>query len=231
MVTVLDLIKASFRLAGAGFDPTDAEQADALDALNLLLDTWSTLRYVTPVETLESLTLAAGAGERTIGSGGQLDTVRPIEVVQAVLRDGAGLDWPLEPIAFAQYQELSLKTVSGRPTQLAYRATSPLGRLYFDRGPDQSYTLLLESLKPIAAYATVADALNLLPGYARALKFNLVLELAAEWGVNLRADVVVHAKRSLDVLRRARAVAAVRPVAVATELSSGEWPMVGGEYL
>lgn len=52
-MTVQDLIKSTLRLLGAigqGEDPTAKELEDAREALNLMLDTWQVLGYVSPLQ-------------------------------------------------------------------------------------------------------------------------------------------------------------------------------------
>lgn len=234
-ITGLQVITDAMQLNNAlpaGESPTAVEQTDFLRVLNRMLDNWSAQRYVVPVLEAENFPLSAGVSSRTWGSGGQFATTRPIEVIHAHVRDAAGVDYPVHVKKWEQYQDLALKSHSARPECAIYRATYPLGTVYFYPVPEASYTLYVDSLKPIGALADVSTTLNLSPEYEEAVVYNLAVRLSPFLNTNLRADVVVTAKRSLDVIKRSRAAEAVVPVAVATELQgSGVWRVESGEYL
>lgn len=184
MATALDIIKGALRnlgVLGRGASLSAEDSANALEALNQLLGTWSAEGLMVVSRTREELPIATQASSYTIGSGGDLNTVRPVSIEAATIRDG-GTDYPLRLITVERYNQIATKSAAGRPERLYYESSYPLARLYFDLRPSTSSTLILDTLKPFTAFAGLTTAVSLPGEYERALKFNLAVDIAPEYG-------------------------------------------------
>ena len=83
--TVLDLITLALkkaRVLGKGDILDDDDAQDALDTVNMMLDSWSLDRLFVYVDELQTFQ-TTGNATYTIGPGGDFDTARPNKLVSA----------------------------------------------------------------------------------------------------------------------------------------------------
>lgn len=224
-MTVGDLLKSSLRLIGAvavGETPSNDEMKDALSALNTMLDGWSTHRLTVYATTQESLALTAGDYEYTIGSSGDLNTTKPVQILSAFTRDSSGQDYPVKVYTDRErYNAIIDKDATGRPEEILYIPSHPLGYLYTYPASDTAYTLYIESLKPLSALSGYTTEISLPTGYERALKYNLAVELAPEFGVSVSPEVAAIASVSYK---------AIANVNTPTVTATMDVPMTDGVY-
>lgn len=188
------------RVVGPGFD-LDAEDADdTLGVLNRMINTWSGMDLMIPYRTREELTLTGGDYDYTIGVGGNFNTTRPLRIEAAKLRL-SGTDYDLTVTHDARRFELeSDSTTQGRPELLYYNPVAPLGLIYFANVPDQAYTLILTSLKPITSFATL-DTEDAVPDeYEEAIVSNLAVRAAPLFGKEAAQTTKTIAERTLNAL-------------------------------
>lgn len=204
-MTARELIRRALLLFGAvdqdeAVDATEAN--DALASLNDILEGWSANGDAIYQETKESFPLT-GAGSYTIGSGGDFNTIRPTKIITAFTRSG-GLDYPLELIDQKFYAEITQKSLgSSHPSYLYYDGGFPLGTIYL--WPTSSYELHLYSMKPLTSITSLDTTINLPPGYAKAIRYNLAVELAPEYGKMASPDVqriATESKYDIDTANR-----------------------------
>lgn len=191
-----DIVLAAMRklrVAKAGFSPSDAEMRDGLENLNTMLKSWSADALFIPFRTKETLTLTAGVNPHTIGTGGTLNTVAPMQINTAVIRVGDH-DYELDNRTAERYAKDVLKNVQARPEWFYYErgqnATVALGKLYFEYVPDTNYTLILDSYKPFTPLATLTSDNEFPDIYERPLIFGLAVDMAPEWGKEPSPTVV-----------------------------------------
>ena len=210
MTTALDIITGSARLLGVvrkGEALTGDEAVDGLEMLNDLLASWTNNGLLVTSRTWESFTVASAASY-TIGTGQTLNTARPLKIANAFWRV-TNTDCQLAIISDAEYQQISYKTLAtGYPEYLNYDNGYPAGkiRLY----PQGSGELHLLSEKPLTAVAALSTTVDLPPGWNRAFRANLAIEMAAEYGVSVPAEVVKIAQDSLSSIQLA--IAKQRPI-------------------
>jgi hypothetical protein len=213
-LTGQSLVKRALRLIGAvqtGESPTAVEQVDALEALNAMLDAWNAENLMLYSLAKETFTLQAGHDPHTVGSGGDLSTVRPQKLeAGAVYVTSNSSDYPVEVISQERYAAIPLKTTQGLPYQVYYDGSFYLGNAYFYPVPDQAYTLTI--YKPgILSQVGASTSFSLPPAYANAIVWNLAVELAAEWGVigsKEIASIAAKANEYKSVVKRAN----IRPI-------------------
>lgn len=187
-MTVRELIRKSMLLIGAvssGESLSADEAADGLSSLNDLLDSWSTDGLLIPASTIEEFTLTPGQASYTIGVGGNFDTANPQVIEEARLKDvsGTAFELPMSVYNIQQYADITQKTMqSSQPEALFFQRGAPLSTIYLYSVPSAANKLVLYSKKALSSFASVNDSISLPPGYQRALRYNLALELAVEYG-------------------------------------------------
>ena len=197
-VTASDVIRRALRIIGAiagGETPSSTEEADALQVLNAMLDSWNTKSLAVYALRDESLTLT-GAASYTIGMGGDLNTARPVKIEAAYTRLSS-IDYHVEQAsADAWYQLAAKSTIGTVPEWLYYEPSYPLGTLYLYPKPTTG-VLHLVTRAPFAAYSA-ADSLVLPPGYQDAITYNLAIRLAPEYGRPVTPEVAAIARDALN---------------------------------
>lgn len=204
MATAGDTVKGALRLIQGltrGESMPAEDGAEGLQALNDLIHSWYADNVLVPYLTREQLTLTQGKSDYSIGSGADLDTARPMSIESVVLRD-SGTDYYLREIAQDWWAEIPIKDIESRPMRYYYEEGYPTGTLYFDYEPDSAYTVFVTSYKPFSDFTSLSDTLSLPPMYERALRYNLAVELAPEYGREAPQTVVAQATKSLNDIRQ-----------------------------
>ncbi len=183
------VLKPALRKIGVK-NPTTTELTDALASLNAMIASWGANDFLIFSVTRENFTLAINDAEYTIGSGGDFNTVRPVKITSAFLRDGSTDFKPLNISNIKRYNDIAEKTSNGRPCRLFYLPEYPLGKILFDLEPDKAYTLFIDSLKRISSFALITTAFALPEEYERAFVFNLAVDLSSEFNERLSPEVL-----------------------------------------
>lgn len=149
---------------------------DGLEALNIMLRHWSgdNIRVYYWAEDSIALT---GAESYTIGPSGNIVTTRPQGVRRA-------------------YVEVSPD--NEEPIKYRYNGTFPNGTIYVDKYV--TGTLYIESLKHFTEPDEITDTISFPPEYDEAIKYNLAVRLAPEYGREPSQVVVALAQSSLNTL-------------------------------
>ena len=190
--TAQTLIKAALRAINAiasGETPTASEMADGLEALKMMLRSWSSDNIM--VYSISQDTLAmSGASSYTIGSGGDCDTTWPAEIKGAVV----DTDYNLRIIGEARYRSLKRGGLGSTAGYLYYNPAYPLGLLY--PYPTGGSSMVIDSLKALTDPATLTASVAFPTSYDAAIKWNLAIELAPEFGKEPSGIVVARAQQS-----------------------------------
>ncbi len=225
-MVVSDLISASLRKIGAlssGETIETARQTEALYALQSMLRSWGAVSNCVLASIKESVSLVSGQAEYTWGTGGNISTARPNQVLGAYVLDSAGVTHPVDITSEGVYRGISVKTTSSRPYLLYFHSEYPLARLYLYPVPDSTETLYLDSYKPFtetSSFATSADTL-VFPGfYEEPIIYNLAIRLAPEYGKAIPAEVSTIAKSSYLNMTTLNAAARIEQVYIPVPASS-----------
>ena len=190
--TAQTLIKGALRAINAiatGETPTAAELADGLEALQFMLRSWSAENIMVYAISQDTLTLT-GATSYTIGSGGDCNTTWPSEIKGAVV----DTDYDLEIIGEARYRSLSRNSLSTPPAYLYYNPAYPLGVLY--PWPVGGSSMVIDSLKALTDPTSLTSSVAFPTSYDAAIKWNLAVELAPEFGKEPSQTVLRRAHKS-----------------------------------
>lgn len=193
MPTAQEQINRSLQINGiisSTETPKDHDSNISFSVLNSMLDLWNTEKLLVFQFQDETHTLTPGAGSYTIGSGGDIDTVRPVRIQGAYVRDSGGNDTTLDIINKDDYDGILDKSQGGLSNALFYDPAYPLGTINLYRIPDAASTLHIKTWRPFSSYATLATNKVLPPGYDQLLVYNLSVLLGAEFNSPIRSDVM-----------------------------------------
>lgn len=201
--TALDLIKGAMRplnVLTGNTALTASESADALQALNWMLESWANSNLTLFHTVRERFTLPSGVNPVTYGPLGNLDAVRPVAIKQAVVTI-VTVDYPVQILGYDDYEAIRLKTLqTAWPTYLYYEPDYPLGKVF--TWPVNSGNVMTFGVeKPLQGFATLYDVVSLPPGYADAIRFNLALRLAPEYQITAGPDLMQLAERALKAIK------------------------------
>ena len=209
MATVRDLIKGSLRLIGAistGETPAADEMQDALSVLNDMTDSWSTENLIIISKAIETFNLVGGQQTYTMGVGGNFATSRPQKIEYAAVKD-VGLstpsEFPLSLLTVDEWSNIPTKSLSGGlPTKLYCDYANPLSNLILWPAPSVSKQIVITSWKPLTRFATIGALVDFPPGYAKALRYNLAIELCPEYGKSASPEVIQGAMEAKENIKR-----------------------------
>ncbi|MGH8582477.1 MAG: hypothetical protein ACREWG_06725 [Gammaproteobacteria bacterium] len=208
MATALEIISDSLADIGA-IDPlepiTADEAAHGLRKLNELLESLSNESLAVYQILQEGFATVAGTGSYTIGSGATWNTTRPLRIESAFLRDSSSNDTPLDVLDREEYDAIPLKTTRYRPEELFYYAAVPNGTVILNGVPDAVYTVYINSLKALQSFTALTDVVVLPPGYLRAIKSNLAIDLCPAYHKTPSALLVAIAAQSKAAIKRINA--------------------------
>lgn len=198
---------------------TPAQASAGLEALNGVVNTWRTQGRTLYQLLVAEYTLAANRGgvsdPYTIGPGGDFDQVRPLWIDRATLRDeSTDLTTELELLTDDAWSDLAAGDVSAqRCTALYYRTdfvttvspTAGVGNVLLYPIPMSTGITLVLTLYtpiPVVEFADLnTTRYTFPPGYAEALRYQLALRLAPEYGKTPPPDLVALATSAFNALR------------------------------
>jgi len=203
-----DIINGSLRLLGMlaeGETPSAETSADALSAMNQMIESWNTERLSIFSTQDQVLTWPASVISRTLGPTGDLVGNRPILIDDSTyFRDAStGISYGIKIINQQQYDGIAVKTVTSTyPQVLWINMSYPDIEMYVYPVPTRALEWHFISVEELSRPATLATSLTFPPGYLRAFRYNLAVELAPEFGVEPSPTVVRIAMTSKRNLKR-----------------------------
>lgn len=179
MTTALQIINRGAEIIGYK-DPEEtlsgSDASNFLGVLNSLVDSWALNRLF--VYAVTELTQTVSGNGITIGSGGTIDTTRPVAIpAGGFFRDGT-TDHQFEMVSRDQYAAaIDKDSTTPWPQFCYYEPSLPTGKLYFYPALAGSGELHLPAEQRLASFAALATDYTLAPGYKRALEYSLAEEL------------------------------------------------------
>lgn len=204
-----DLIKSSLRLIGAiesGEVPSADESADALVILNQMLDSWNAERLNIFTQTIANFALTVGVQTYTYGAGGTFNGVRPANIERANIvslnNPAQPLELPLDMLTDAQWSAIPVKAVSSAlPLKFYDDGDFPFRNLSFWPIPSVPVQVNIYVWTALSAFPDLVTDVTFPPGYLKALRYNLAVDLAPEFGVQIPPEVGIQALMSKAVIK------------------------------
>lgn len=204
MGNATDLITDALQDLGvlsAGQSPSATDLTTGLRRLNSMLDLWATSSLLVPFRTQVTKALT-GAQSYTIGTGGDINTTRPVAIESAFVRE-SNTDSPLY-VAHSrkEYDDLTDKGLTGTPRAVYYEPTLPLGTLFVWPVGSAIDMLFLSVRGQLTSFPDTTTDVVLAPGYVTALQSNLALKLAPIYEAMASEDVKDTARDSMASIKR-----------------------------
>ena len=199
-----DLIRSSLRLIGAissSEAPAADESMDALEALNMMLNSWGAVRFLSKNTPTITHTLN-GSTSYTVGIGGDINTTRPTSIYTAIYTLGTQ-DYAVKVLDYADYVEITTKNLGGTiPEFVTLKPDYPLSTLYVFPAINGG-VLNLSTVRPSAELDINDDIQDIYPPeWIRAIKYNLAIEIAPEYGFSASPELIALARESKDIVMR-----------------------------
>lgn len=235
MATVADLITTSLKVLGvlaAGETPTADEQTDAFNRLNDMLDSWTNERLTIYATSRDAYTLTPLHNPHTLGNEGSPDfnVVRPVRIDRAsiVLANTNNSELYLNLLSDEEWQITQGKATTGIPAKLWVETKYPLLNLWLNPIPVNPDSLVLYTWQQIGRFAAVSTTVDLPPGYARALTYNLARELCPFYGTSLSMEAAEIARESKADVKRVN----TKPIFIGSDpalLRRGPFNVIAGD--
>jgi hypothetical protein len=229
MATVLTLVNNALQelgVYGAGETVSADDAALCLEALNDILEAWR-LENLYIYDTQEvTAALPAATTSRTIGTGGQFNVERPVRLEDGCFVRVGTLDYPLDVVSKADYNDLTLKTLDGPwPRVCVYDAAYPTGTVSFYPRGACTVHLLVQVI--LSAFTATTNTFAMPPGYKRALELTLAEEVAAKFQKQASPATARRAMNARRVLKRSNLTVPQLQVGAEPQLP-GRYAILGG---
>jgi hypothetical protein len=185
-----DLIASALRLCGvlAAGESADADMGpDCLVVLNQLIDSWNAERLAIYSIASTIFTPAALKQVYQVGVGGDFNIPRPPRIdrysVISLQNAAEPLELPLDSLTEAEWQGIPVKNISSNLPRCVYNDNAyPLMNLNLWPIPSQQVQFALYFWNQLTQWPTLATDQQFPPGYLRGIRYNLAVDLAAEFG-------------------------------------------------
>ena len=225
--TIINRALKKINALATGENPSDNLAQDALAEMNLILEEWSNEEWMQPGLTTITYALTAGDESYTIGSGGDIDEVWPVSIKTMFVRDTNNNDYTVKEIDAEDYARITLKTTTTTyPDYYYYNRVYPLGTIKFYPAPITGLTLHMDVWSQITQFALLTTTVTLPPGYEKAIGDELAVVLMADYGKNVRADLVGAAIKSKNWIKNVNQVVPKRRTNIPIGRSRG-WNIFG----
>jgi hypothetical protein len=189
-LTGQDLLNSALRLVGvlaSGEIATAAESIDGLQTLNDMLDSWTSDRLSIFTITPRTFALVPGQQGYTIGVGGNFNVPRPPRIDSVSIVSLANplepLELPIEMLTIEQWAAIPVKNIQSTLPQSVYDdGAFPLRTLNYYCIPSTTVNTVIYGWAALTSFPTLATNVTFPPGYQRAIRYNLAVELCGEYG-------------------------------------------------
>lgn len=188
--------------------PTASQAVGALGKLNDLIESWNIDTSKLYSATERVMPFVANQASYTIGIGGNLNIPRPDDGIDQAFVRNTNLaasqrnDVPISVLTDEQWAEIPVKGMTGSyPYAVWFNMTYPLVTAYVTPIPTSSNYSLMFIDKNGIDELTLSTVLSFPPGYKRALKYGLYIELAASYQIPVPDNIQMLAmtsKASID---------------------------------
>ncbi len=208
--TAFDLITSALRLTGvyaSDEEPSFGDANQSRTVLNDMIDAWNADRLAIYTTRIDDFPFVNSQQAYTIGTGGDFNIPRParIDSMSAILLYDPSnpVEVPISMYTVDQWQnQVPVKHVDGSFPQICYDDGGfPLRTLNFWPIPvNQPCSARIYSWQALPAQ-TLSTLIAFPNGYPEAIRYNLAVRLAAEFGAPVSAAVAAIAIASLATVK------------------------------
>lgn len=212
-MTVQDLVTKSLQLIGvvaSGETPATSESNDAFDALNLIIANWNAQQLPLYSVSVQTVTMT-GAASYALST--RVSRIKSAQVVSSI-----GTTQAPNLIDAAGWAGVTDKARTGVFAEVLYCDYAfPSATVWLSPKPTAG-TLEVFSYTPLTAFGSLGATITLPPGYERALRYALAIELAPEYGRPLGPEILVPAQEAKGAITGLNAVVLgeMQPASAAT---------------
>lgn len=208
MATARDIITGALRLIGVASEaetPSAYQITTGLEALNELVDQWNAEQNTVFYQKTVSAIVPAGSQSFTIGPGGLIDVPsRPAVIIAASAQtQNDSSSYNLSVISGTDWIQINDKTSSStRPSCIYLDGSWPIATVKLFPVPTESVQIEILCNHTIDPGMTLDTSITFPPAFAQALRFNLALVLAPEYGREVLPTVerqAIKAKHSITM--------------------------------
>lgn len=189
MASAGDIINGALRLIGVlaeGETPSPETSADALFAMNQMIESWNTEKLSIFNTQDQVFTWPSGEIQRHLGPTGDFVGNRPVLLEDSTYyRDpSTNVSFGIKFINQQQYDGIAVKTVTSTYPQVMWiNMEYPNIQMTIYPKPTRDLEWHFISVQELDNPVNLATTLAFPPGYLRAFRYNLACELAPEFGV------------------------------------------------
>lgn len=205
-----DLIKGAARLVNviATSETLTADELnDGLATLNDLLELWSTQNLAVYGAADVTFNTVAAQASYTLGPTGTWVGDRPVRINDWPSCRVSGVDFPIELIGEQDYNLIPLKTQPGQIIErMLYVNDFPNGRVTLWPVPSAVVPITFSVDRILTQVPNVATLMTFPPGYLLAMRYQLGIMLAPDYGRTVTEEVAAVARSSFAAIKRANKV-------------------------
>lgn len=182
LTQVLTRAGQALKYIGRGEVMSASDATDAMNAFNAMLDSWSNENLLSYVVLERSFTLQVGVSSYTIGSGGVINVVRPLDITSMYVQDSGKNNYPMTPKTRDWWNQIGNRgpTITSQiPDTFFYDPQYPLGVINIFPTPLIAYTVFYDSTQQQVDPASLTATISMPEGYERAYVLNAALEMMA----------------------------------------------------
>lgn len=206
-MTAGDLVTAALRKAGViatGETPSASEMSDGLSCLRLMIDSFSNEGLLLYKYSRIPLSLTPSQATYTLGTGGQLNTPRFMNLPKAkIIQTPGNVELEVNVNNIQKYADIVQKDLqSTLVTDIFIDGDYPYYNLTVWPVPSQAQTLVLYVQEALTNVVNSSDVISMPPGYESMLTYNLTVEYGAEFGVQINPLHVEKANETKASIKR-----------------------------
>jgi hypothetical protein len=205
-----DIINSALRLIKAlatGEIPTATESADALLILNDMVDSWNADRLMIYTISRNVFDLVSGQQTYTCGDGGNFNMQRPASIqtytVISLQNPAQPLELPLDVYTDVAWAGVPVKNIqSSLPTAVYDDGGFPFRNISYWCVPNVgSLQAGIYSWQAVNRFLDLTTKYSFPPAYLKALRYNLAVDLAPEFGATVPDAVASQALQTKAAIK------------------------------
>lgn len=227
--TVLQLIRDGLSLTNTvGVDQTLTadETSLGLRVFNDLVEDWSTQDLAVWAQANQTFSTVVGQAVYTIGTGGNWNTTRPINIEPVAYSTINTVSFPCMQMTQEQYNLIAVKTQPQEyPDRFLYVNDDPLGLVTLWPVPNAVTPITFSIDRVLSQTASAGTTVSFPPGFAKAFKYALAVELAPNFGKSISKfpDVLAISRETFGHIKRANRKRSIMRYDPAYLGDAGDW--------